>query len=301
MRLFFNYSIDCELPSDERFRGPDSWESAEASVRGFVDVMAEQGLRRATTLFVYPDVAVKQAALFREMADRGVEIGLHLNTWRYSKVKEKGWLALKPYDEQLDAIRMAKADLEDAVGHPCLGFRACYASANLDTLRACEALGFLWTSTAASGTYNVETGAKWAGVWPYPFHPSRRSALVPGDMKIYEMPWTRSLTILFDGDPNRTVDIRAETPPEIAGVDCETFRRIIKESLDGMEKRSQPVRAVIGISHNTNPFADRESFQHRNVVGVCRFARECSAERGYEFVPVSFLEIRGFAEAIDAF
>ena len=101
MKLFFNYSIDCELPlkteytgGTERqpfFGGPKSWEAADASVRGFVRQMDQLGLGRGTTLFVYPDVARHQRALYREMAGAGVEVALHLNGLRYSR--RRSWLA----------------------------------------------------------------------------------------------------------------------------------------------------------------------------------------------------------------
>lgn len=92
MKLFFNYSIDCELPANtdctgperrEFFHGPETWESAEASVRGFVERMESMGLQQGASLFVYPDVARHQQRLFRELADAGVEVALHLNGLRY--------------------------------------------------------------------------------------------------------------------------------------------------------------------------------------------------------------------------
>ena len=83
MKLFFNYSIDCELPPNTRytqgterrpfFHGPPMWEFAEASVRGFVEQMDSLGLRDGATLFVYPDVATHQRSLYRHLADSGVE------------------------------------------------------------------------------------------------------------------------------------------------------------------------------------------------------------------------------------
>ena len=94
MRFFFNYSIDCELPPDGRFGGPADWDVAEASVRGFVEVMTERGMRGGATLFVYPDVAMAQPGLFREMADAGIELALHLNTMRYSRIKEPAWIGV---------------------------------------------------------------------------------------------------------------------------------------------------------------------------------------------------------------
>ena len=301
MKFFFNYSIDCELPPAGQFGGPASWEVAEASVRGLVEVMTELGMRRGATLFVYPDVAMRQRDLFREMLGAGIEIALHLNGMRYSRVKQPAWLGSMSCEQQRAALRMAKADIEDVMGRPCLGYRACYASANHDTFPICEELGFEWTSTSAAGSHKPAVFARWAGGWPFPYHPSRQNMLVPGDLKVYEMPIARGIRTLFNNDPDRPLDLRAETPPEIAGKDCEVFRRIIAENLDEMEKRDQPVRALFPASHNTNLFADRSTYQHRNLVSVCRMTQELAQARGYEFVPASFREVKAEAERIGAF
>ena len=55
MKLFFNYSLDCETPANtpytggtERrpfFHGPATWDAAEASVRGFVERMTDLDVR----------------------------------------------------------------------------------------------------------------------------------------------------------------------------------------------------------------------------------------------------------------
>jgi hypothetical protein len=44
------------------------------------------GVRSGATLFVYPDGARHQKALYREVADSGIDVGLHLNGLRYSKL-----------------------------------------------------------------------------------------------------------------------------------------------------------------------------------------------------------------------
>lgn len=301
VRLFFNYSIDCEPPPDGIFGGPPTWEFAEASTRGFVEVMDEMGLRAGTSLFVYPDVARRQTSLFREMADAGVEIALHLHTMRYSRVKEPAWLGSLSYEAQREALRMAKEDLEEVIGRPIPGFRACYASTSNDTFPICEELGFTWTSTAAPGTYKPDIFECWAGCWPFPYHPSRKNKLVPGDLLLYEMPVTRGIRTLFENNPDRPLDMRVETPPDIAGASGEVFRQIIEENLVEMERRDQPVRIIAGASHNTNPYFDKASFQFQNLKWVCEHARECSEARGYEFVPAGFAEIRQEAERLRAF
>jgi len=313
MKLFFNYSIDCELPLNteytggtERepfFGGPADWDVAERSVRGFIEVMDRLGMRAGATLFVYPDVAQKQRHLFREMAEAGIEVALHLNGLRYSRLKGERakWLGAMGRDEQLEAIRMAKADLEEAIGMACLGYRACYASANSDTFPICQELGFKWTSTSAAGSYQPHVHARWGYAWRFPYHPSRLNMRVPGDLEIYEMPNTRGFRTLLGGNWNRPLDLRAETPPETAGRGHAAFRQILIENLDEMGKCDQPVRGIFPASHNTNPFADASSHQHGNLVAVCRMTEEIARERGYAFTPSSFLEIRKEADRIGAF
>ena len=301
MKVFFNYSIDCELPPDGKFGGPATWESAEASTRGFVALMDELGLRKGASLFVYPDVAMKQRALYREMAEAGVETALHLNGMRYSRMKRPAWLGSLSYKEQLDAYRMAKADLEDATGKPCLGYRACYASANHYTFPALEDAGFVWTSVSACGNHRPEVFECWSLAWRFPHHTSRVNRFIPGDMKLYDVPIQRGIHARFEGSPDRFLDARAETPPAMAGPNQEMFGQIIEENLNEMERCDQPVRVVMSASHNTNPYADRASFQCRNVIGFCRQARDISEGRGYDFVPASFMEVKQEADVIGAF
>lgn len=299
--VFYNYSIDCELPPDGKFGGPSTWEVAERSTRGFIDLMESLGLLQGASLFVYPDVALHQRSLFREMADRGIEIGLHLNSMRYSRMQEPAWLGSLSYQQQVEVLRMAKSDLEDVIGRPVLGFRACYASANHATFPAVEDTGFQWTSTSGNGNYRPEVFECWSGAWPFSYHPSRKNMLVPGDMQIYEMPINHGIRLHFQGDPNRRLDMRAETPLHISGPFYAAWWQLIEENLLEMEKRDQPVRAIIAASHNTSLYGDPDSLAHRNVTRVGELVREICELKGYAFVPATFLAIRQEAGRVSAF
>ena len=200
------------------------------------------------------------------------------------------------YGDQREAIRMGKADLEDVLGRACLGYRACYLSGNDDTFPICEELGLQWTSTSGAGSEKPDVYACWKGGWPFPYHPSRENRLVPGDMKIYDMPITRGIHTFFQGDPERPIDLRAETPPEIAGDNCEVFRQVIRENIEEMARRDQPVRGIFPASHNTSLFADESTFQHGHLVETCRMARELVEAAGHAFVPASYLEVKTKAD-----
>jgi len=311
MKLYFNYSIDCETPANtdytgpERrpfFHGPASWDFAEASVRGFLERMEDLGALAGASLFAYPDVARHQRVLYRELAEAGTEIAVHLNGLRYSRLRGERakWLGEMTRDEQREAIRMAKEDVEDAIGQPCSGYRACYGSANDDTFPILEELGFEWASSA-SGRYRPEFAAEWAGSWPYPHRASRKCKLIPGDLELYEVPVTVGLRTFYGGNPDQPLDLRVESSPDAVGEDRELLREVIGENIIEMQKRSAPVRAIIGASHNTNPFADRSTHQSQNLDWVVRHARELAQEQGLEFAPTSFAEIKAQADRIDAF
>lgn len=307
--LFFNYSIDCEMPRNtpytqgaERepfFHGPKTWEAGEASVRGFVRQMDELGARAGTTLFVYPDVARHQKGLYREMADAGVEIALHLNGLRYSRLTgdKAKWLGAMPRAEQREALRMAKEDLEQTLGRPVLGYRACYGSANTDTQALCDELGFAWASNC-SGRYRPEFASNWSGSWPFAHHASRHSNLICGDLNLFEVPLTAGLNVYYDEAIRQPLDLRVETPPERLGPDRGKLRAVIAEHIVEMDRRQVPVRTIIGISHNTNPFGQPGTFQTETLDWVVRHTRELAAAHGLAFTPASFAAIRAEADGV---
>lgn len=311
MELFFNYSIDCELPLNtpytgpERrpfFGGPKSWEAAEASVRGLVERMAGLGAAAGTSLFVYPDVARHQQALYREMAAAGVEVALHLNGLRYSRLQDDRakWLGEMTEAEQREALRIAKADLEDTLGRPVLGYRACYGSANNDTLRLCDELGFRWASNV-SNRYRPEFAANWSGSWPYPHHASAVSNLIPGTLRLFEIPVTVGLTVYYDENIRQPLDLRVETPPDRLGEGREKLRAVIEENIVEMDRRAVPVRAIIGASHNTNPYGDPATYQAQNLEWVVRHARELAMDHNLDLTPASFSNIVEEAEQVNSY
>lgn len=310
--LFFNYSLDCETPPNtdytgpERrpfFHGPPTWEFAERSVRGFIERMTDLGLREGASLFVYPDVAKHQRRFYRELADAGVELALHLNGLRYSRLRgnDAKWLGEMSREEQKRALAWAKADLEDAIGRPCLGYRACYGSANDDTFPICEELGFTWTSNS-SGRYRPEFCANWSGSWPYAHHPSARSKLICGDMTLLEIPVTVGQHVYFDESIRQPLDLRVETPPaRLGGESRPKLREVIEENITEMQRRDTPLRAIIGASHNTSDYADRATPPSQNLDWIVRHGRELATEHQLEFTPASFARMTAYGERVGSY
>ena len=76
-------TMDCEptlATSHPRATGPVDWRAGEDAVLGYVSIAAQYGL--PVTLFVHPEAAVAQSALFQELEARGACLGLHMHPWK---------------------------------------------------------------------------------------------------------------------------------------------------------------------------------------------------------------------------
>jgi hypothetical protein len=312
MKLFFNYSLDCETPvnteytgGSERepfFHGPDSWGFAERAVRSFVEKMEQRGVLAGTSLFVYPDVARHQQSLYREMADHGVEIGLHLNGLRYSRLRgdKAKWLGAMANDEQFEALRMGREDLAETMGREIRGYRACYGSANRATLGICHEVGFTWTSNATS-RHRPEFHSFWSGSWRYVHHASAVSNLICGDLPLVEIPVTNGINTYFDESIRHPLDLRVETPASRIGENREKLRDVIEENVDEMERREVPVRAIIGASHNTSDFCDQEHQSAGNLDFIVRHTQDIAQANGLDFTADSFESIYAYAVGVGSY
>lgn len=302
MKLFFNYSLDCETPANteytggsERepfFNGPESWGFAEKAVRGFVERMEALDVLAGTSLFVYPDVARHQRTLYREMADCGVEIGLHLNGLRYSRLTGEAakWLGAMSDDEQAEALRMGRDDLAQTMGREIRGYRACYGSANSATLGICNEVGFTWTSNATC-RHRPEFHAYWSGSWRYVHHASASSNLICGDLPLVEIPITNGIDTYYDESIRHPLDLRVETPVEIIGEDRAKLRAVIEENIEEMERRQVPVRTIIGGSHNTSDFAHTSHYRSINLDFVVQHTRDLAEAYELDLEAASFESI----------
>ena len=95
--------------------------------------------------------------------------------------------------------------------------------------------------------------------------------------------------------------MRVETPVEIRGKNFELFSQIISENVFEMEKRDQPIRVIIGASHNTNLYGDPSSLAFYNLEGATSLAKEITLQAGHSFVPARFNTIKNKALEINAF
>ena len=141
-------TMDCEpttATSHPQATGPANWSAGEDAVRGYVDIAAGHGL--PVTLFVHPEAAVAQSALFRELENKGACLGLHMHPWKYSLWRHHGHKYLAHYGglsaiEQQEILQESSTIWAEAIGHRPYYFRPGTFSANDAIFQVLATQGF---------------------------------------------------------------------------------------------------------------------------------------------------------------
>jgi hypothetical protein len=303
-KLFFCYFMDCQTPQKPGGGKDQTWDIAERAVRGLAELFAERGLQRALGFCSEPEVAIRQSAMFREMAAAGFWQALHFQVRGYRPQhadSDYSWeRPLSHYDraEQMDVIGIAKHEWEQALGLPATTFGACCAQANDHTFPVLEELGFAQCYCSAPGRRDPKNGQEWWGAFPHSHHTSRKSRLVCGDLELYEFPLTRSLKPQPGAEPGtwRVADFRAESE-----MGFDDIMGMAGASLDDMLLRDHPILYIHTPTHNTWDVADRESPRRKTVEATIDAAHALADRHGLELVPASLEDMHREADRLNAY
>jgi len=156
--------MDCERIQNKGFypAGPLSWRESEENIISFAQTALAFGYK--ATFFAVPEAAEQHADIFRGLIRCGHEVGLHLHPDTF-RLGINEYLGNLPYNIQYKIIKDARDVFESAMGFLPTSFRSGYFSANQDTFRALEVLGFKGGSSVMPGRHLKESGSDWEG-WP---------------------------------------------------------------------------------------------------------------------------------------
>ena len=161
------------------------------SVRGLeeglpklLELFGRHGIR--ATVFATADLCVRHSSVIREVVSRGHELGCH------GQSHDVEYMSGRSLDWQRETIRGATDALEKAAGVRPKGFRAPNFSADGDTIRVLEELGYRYDSSVLPG--RVVRGMRVVRRLDFrvaprdPYRPSREDPALPGDARIWELP-----------------------------------------------------------------------------------------------------------------
>jgi hypothetical protein len=256
-------TMDCEptlATTHGSATGPKDFAMSERAILGYFEIARSYDFQ--VTYFVHPETILAQADLFKHLMTRGACIGLHIHPWKYSQwryggKRYMGHLGQFSYDEQVTLLSEAATLWHHAMGERPLYFRPGTFSANDTTFRALLQAGFRGGSVSAPERVFREIYSVWTGAEPDAHRTNAEFRLVPGGMKLVNVPLSADFSNPVDIGPGRRM--HADLRPDIdwLGRFGITYRTIAENILAQIGRRDPAVPAINIVSHNQFEYSDR--------------------------------------------
>ena len=251
--------------------GPVDYRESGRSIRAYVETAAANGF--PVTLFAHPEVASENADLLLALREHGACLGLHLHPYKLRGGKYKYDLGAYPAGEQSGIVSEAMQVWESALGSPPRYFRAGYFSANDETFRVLNGLGFAGGSLSNPGRVLPLHHSIWAGAEPYPHlaHPGCR--LIRGESDFINVP----VSAAFDRPVQQ--GHAGERGYEWSYVPHRyDHRAIVQNVLDRFLADRPRFPVIVTDTHNDQDYSDPEHPATRNLELILRSIRDLSKQ-----------------------
>jgi len=263
--------MDCEpttATSHPKATGPVDWRTGEDAVCGYVTIAAEYGL--PVTLFIHPEAAVAQSALFRELENNGACLGLHMHPWKYALWRHKGRKYLAHYGglsatEQQEILEESSALWAEAIGHRPYYFRPGTFSANDAIFRILAAQGFRGGSCSAPGRVIPEMQAVWTGGQPDPHRASAVFRQAQGPLEFANMPLSADFSKRLTGPSGRRMFADFRPDVDWPGQYDVSYRTIATNIVTQVCGRKPTVPVLNSITHNHYAYRDPADQAYRRL------------------------------------
>ena len=278
-------TMDCEpttATTHPSATGPANWDAGEDAVRGYADVAAAYGL--PLTLFVHPEAAVAQSAMFRELEQNGACLGLHMHPWKYALWRHEGRRYFAHYGglsavEQSELLKESGAIWADCIGHPPNYFRPGTFSANDAIFQVLQACGFRGGSCTAPGRLIPEMQAIWTGAQPDPHRASAIFRQALGDLDFANIPLSADFSRMLAGPAGRSMYADLRPDVDWPGQYDVSYRTIATNIVNQIYARAPRVPVLSTITHNhydyrnsTDPVYDRLRLMLDEMHAACSAA-----------------------------
>jgi len=266
------FTMDCEAyVSDRRL--------SERSIRGYVDTIEAYGF--PTTLFVHPEVAARHRELLLELQDQGACLGLHLHPKWFGDGRYRKEIGAYSASEQRKMIKEAMDVWRRALGQNPLYFRGGVFSANDNTFRVLQELGFKGGSLSCPGRVLPEFYSVWAGAEPYPHRAHLNFRLVKGDSDFVEVP----ISVDFQR-PGEAHIYPGRAPTQgyewlyIAERRFYNYEKVLRHLLERFRRDSPNYPTIVTDTHNNEDYSNRENPARLNLESVLRLLESLCEEAG---------------------
>jgi len=265
-QLYFNLFVDCEATQP----AVNDAELGRRAVTGIAEVLDAHGL--PGTFHVLPGDAQAMAQLYRDLHERGHEIGLHVHpaTQGYDE-----FLGVYGPEVQRKIIGEAKDALEQALGFAIETFCPGYVSTNDHTYGVLVELGMRHGMCSLPGRILPECASVHAGAPQGMRYANGANRLLPGDLDFVEIPVTVDPDSRMWGGKH-SQDLRIEL------VDAKNHWYTMHKSLQRQLTEKEPVVYLRAVTHNTFDYSDVQNFRRQTLEGVIAHARTLAQQNGLQ-------------------
>ncbi len=165
----------------------DHFPGSEAGIERILDLLEGKGVK--ATFFIAGKFAEEYKSPVKEIHNNGHEIGCH--GYSHGIDMAENFIDID-LDEQVKKIENATNAIKSAITDEVKIFRAPYAKASSDTIKALENQGYICDSSVTALRFDFGLGvgnnvkAFFAPTRPY--HPSRQNIFKKGDSSVLEVP-----------------------------------------------------------------------------------------------------------------
>lgn len=294
---YFNLSADCEA-TQPAVNDPSLGERA---TRGLAEVLeGERGSTLLTapstsrgwrgTFFVIPTDVEAHASLYRELVERGHEVGLHLHPAAQGYAE---FLGIYGPETQEKVILEAADRFAAAMGFRPRGFCMGYGSANDYTYPILVKLGFTHGMCSVPGRILPECASVWAGAPLFMHYAHAYNRVLIGDLDFVEAPNTVDWESRMWGGKHPQ-DLRVEL------VDAKNHFYTIEKAFRRQVEEEAPVKLIHAATHNIFEYGDPKDFRRQTLEGIVTHFKNIVGGGGFRPVGTTLEEAAGlFRQRVD--
>jgi len=265
-KLLFAIQTDCEATQP----AVNDKALGERASRGLADLLETHGLRG--TFYVLPTEAEAHTSMYRELHDRGHEIGLHLHPACHGYEE---FLGVYGPDMQRQIVSEATEAWARAIGSRPVGICIGYASSNDCTCRVLHELGYRHGMTKIPTRVLPECASVHAGapLDVHYAHPHNRT--LAGGLDFVEVSGTIDPDSRMWGGKHPQ-DLRVEL------VDAKNHWYTIDKSVRRQIAAAAPVKYALALTHNIFEYGDASDFRRQTLESIIAHTFSIAGEHGLE-------------------
>ena len=248
----FCLSVDCEA-TQPALQDIPLGQRAVSAIAELAEVRAWP-----VTFLVIPTDIEASASLYKDLHQRGHEIGLHLHP---AAQGYEEFLGIYDGPTQRTIITEAADRFAQVMGQKPISFCPGYYSANDHTYSVLAELGFEHGACSGPGRVLPECASVWAGAPCFVHYAHRHNRLLPGDLDFVEIPRTADPQSMMWGGKTPQ-DLRIEL------VDSKNHFYTIQKSLKQQIDDAQPIKLIHAFTHNIFDYDKAENFRRKTLQEV---------------------------------